>query len=213
MSTLKTKAEDLLSSKINDARAIAKSTLANDEDDLVSDKDREKDDGGSSDSIDQALKTGKVHQESSENILEDLAKEMDTSVEDLLQYACESAGIQIVVTPEQILEAKSFNEKVFLNKSEQNSFAHFMARKEMKDPMSGLPMMDDLAMIDLAFNSSDFKQLENIISEGTATLGLSSDDKYLKVLSSIIDKATGLEVNSPEILMWRTLTSRLQPMV
>jgi hypothetical protein len=64
MSLLKTNLEDLLVAKTNDARKIAKSTMAHDKDDLVSDPDRKASDDDAQNNIDKALSTGHVYQES-----------------------------------------------------------------------------------------------------------------------------------------------------
>lgn len=64
MSLLKTNLEDLLVAKTNDARKIAKSTMAYDKDDLVSDPNRNSSDDDAQNNIDKALSTGHVYQES-----------------------------------------------------------------------------------------------------------------------------------------------------
>ena len=63
MSLLKTNLEDLLVSKTNDARKIAKSTTAHDKDDLVSDPHRKSSDDDAQSAIDKALSKGHVYQE------------------------------------------------------------------------------------------------------------------------------------------------------
>lgn len=203
MSLLKTKAEDLLAAKTNDARAIAKSTLVNDKDDLVSDKDRERDDGGASGAIDVALRTGTVHQESLTLEGEDLSE-----IEDLLKEAKNEEEVQSGV----IIEAKDLNSKAFLNKPEQSAFAHYMARKSVKHPMSGLPMLSDIEMMEMANMSGDFKMLSDRMSEEAVLMGMANDE-YMKLLKSSMEKALKLDAKSPELLMWKTLTSRLQPVV
>ena len=227
MSLLKVNLEDLLTAKTNDARAIAKSTTAHDQDDLVGDKDREKDDGGASDAIDTALKTGKVHQESILNIEDELSeflerKFISLSKDDPRHF--QDLHSRIVkqsskkkepkkAKKESFIEAKELNDKVFLNKSEQMAFAHYVARKEMRHPMSGAPMMDDIEMMSIVNQVEDFKHLADMMAETSVHMGLNSDDNYIKMLSKAMEKAMSLDPKSSEILMWRTVTSKLQPLV
>ena len=64
MSLLKTNMEDLVHNSTMNAKADAKSTMKNKEDDLVSEPERKKDDGGAQDNIDKAAMGGKpIHQE------------------------------------------------------------------------------------------------------------------------------------------------------
>lgn len=64
MSLLKTtNLEDLVHNRTMDAKKTAKSTLAHDVEDLVSDPERSKDDGGAQDNIDKASKGAPLHQE------------------------------------------------------------------------------------------------------------------------------------------------------
>lgn len=201
MSLLRTTAEDLVAARTNDVRAIAKSTMAHDKDDLVGDKDREKDDGGASDAIDTALSTGKVHQESRIFGIKNLNKR---ELEALM--SCQEAATLN-------LEAKDLNDKVFMNKPEQMAFAHYIARKEMKHPMSGMPMIDDIAMMQMTNDVPDFKYLQDMMAQSSVETGLAGDDKYMKALSGAMDTAIKVDAKSPEVLMWRTVTSRLQPVV
>jgi hypothetical protein len=211
MSILKSNTlEDLVISKSKDAVAAAKSSLKNDVDDLVSDKDREDSDSHAQDAIDKAAMGGSgVHQESKKE------EDDDPCWDDHEMVGMKKKNGKEV--PNCVPKESSFNEEishnkdVFYNKAEQEAFSHFMARKQTFDPMSGEPSLSDPSFLDMVYPLSNFKDLKNSLTSQAVMMGLSSNKEYLKQLGTFLKKSESMKSDSLEVLMWRTLTSSLQP--
>lgn len=121
---------------------------------------------------------------------------------------------RVKVHQEQLIkEANGFNKKAFINKPEQDSFVHFMALSELRDPITGQALFDDMIMLELASSTMDFVGLRNMMSERIVSSGLTQNEEYLKNVKSWVNKVDKVNPDSTEVLMWRTLTSRLQPQV
>lgn len=110
-------------------------------------------------------------------------------------------------------EAENHNSEAFFNLAEQEAFIKFMAAKEMMDPITGNKLFSDLDFMSIVSSSFDFKQLRDRVSEMLTSSQMLSDEKFLKAMKSWTNKVESMKKDSSELLLWKTLTSSLQPAI
>lgn len=194
MSLLKTNLEDLLAAKTNDARKIAKSTLAQDKDDLVSDPNRKNSDDDAQNNIDKALSTGHVYQE----------KEMKGK--DPCWKGYQMVGKKKVKGKE--VPNCIPKESVFSSIEEQEAYTSYVALKNIIEPISGEPKFNDLDVHNICKECYTISEFSNKLFSESVKLPYKKRKQFDEDVVRLEEEVINISVE--DLILWESIISNIK---